>query len=1143
MSNVAQPPTSDVEEQESQEKPEAKDPSLPNLLSSLYRLLKLARMYDGKNQVLTDGAEQVTTALADFCKSQRAVLADIIFANDTIFVNGVMVPMTRDVYERAMELAQLLQRAEISNLELAKHTKADDLVAFVQALARVLRDSSLKGGLRKATFGGVTTRWVRWRASLEAEAENVSRVVRTYATGVVLVRRFYAAYAAGKVEMPIVMPRVAARIVTHAEVEPPLLVALVAKRATNMDEATIAVNSAIVAALMARQITTDRMVLANLVISALLYDTGRRRLLGAKGGAAVLGQVQRPLTEAEQGRLAPSNAAATVALDGDSDAAFAHTFIAYEAHELRRASKLSSVYGTPRPPSILARILHIARSFSELMVPGPYAAAMGPYDAAEFLASRATDDNDRIYIKLLLGGLGVFPPGTTVELSTGEIGVVVRVPDLPVDFARPPVRLIFDRTGVALREPVDVDLAAPSSEIRTIVRTIDADSQQQKFMRSFVLAITREEEQRGRRPPPMAAPQPPAPLPPPPPAITLSEDSNSGAEDAATLVRRPPAKPVGAPPPPIPRPHPQDAVITSPPPPMARTHPEDIVATNRPPPIGRPHPADAVVTGRLPPIGRPHPADAHVTARQPPAQARANAAAERAERGERASESPPQTRERPSQVVPAGRPPPAPESSSFERSQAYEQPRRQAARPAMDQELEPARPSRRNPGRTALEERPQRRLDPRAEDDDSLPGLDASSDSQSGARPRPMAAAPQTAVHPILPPVQPAITYNREELPSDRSLPGVIWPSAMPSVTGPSPQAPVVARPPPPAAAPPPIVPAASQPMAPEPRARLDNDREKDREGSRFPPERQTSSRNRVVGGDRPAPIPRVDPRAEEDDGSIPNILVSREPATGSRPRPPLDPRPRVPREEPHLAAPAPTRRAEPAPAPARAPEPPAAPPPARAAEPPSAARAPLPPPARTPDPAPAQPEPRAAARALPKPKSDTAATVQRSWGHFAAELEASREMPEADEVGTEADILELPTAPVAETPGAPKRRHSNAATVARSWADYASDLRESMGKESVAEDVHDSSAPEAPAEEPTRRAEWGRDAVPKAPPTGVRQAQQPDEPTARKDWEKRGGRVTKITIPEDPTESPLTLADDDATREKGWGDDKPKRR
>jgi hypothetical protein len=549
-----------------------------DLIASVYRLLKLTRMYEENNQALMTGANTLVASIQAFCAAHRVASADLMFASETVFVNGQMPKLSRDAYARAMDLAELLDKAGVSSLTIPRSASAQDLVAFLRVLLAAIRDPARKAELAdKAGFRGIRARKLRRLPGTQAEGDRspAGRVVRTYACAVVLLRRLHADCGAGRAQkLPPGLFRIAQRIVTHAEEEAGLLVALAASRSRENDEANVSVATALVAVLMARQVTKDRAALANVVQSALVYHLGQARLMSHRE-ASVLATVS-PLSDDEQDRLAASGAAAIAALDRVDATTLPRAVIAFEAQWMRRAARLGPLYNGKRATSALGRILAVARSFAELMAPGPYAAATGPEDAIQFLSSRANDETERAYVKLLTGGLGIFPPGTMVELSTGEVGVVMRVPAQPVNFARPPVRVMYDDAGNLLETPFDVDLASPSAwgaTQRLIRRSVEADQQQTQAMRAYVLSVTRgdtteqrraasaNESQSGKRPIRAEPADPkdletgiavraPAPLasshpePPPPPSLACPEAPVSStrpeppSSGASTTARR-----------------------------------------------------------------------------------------------------------------------------------------------------------------------------------------------------------------------------------------------------------------------------------------------------------------------------------------------------------------------------------------------------------------------------------------------------------------------------------------------------------------------------------------------------------------------------------------------------------------------------
>ena len=91
-----------------------------DVIASIYRLLKLTRMYEENNQALMTGADTLVASIHAFCAAHRVASADLMFASETVFVNGQMPKLSRDAYARTMELAELLDKAGVSSLTIPR---------------------------------------------------------------------------------------------------------------------------------------------------------------------------------------------------------------------------------------------------------------------------------------------------------------------------------------------------------------------------------------------------------------------------------------------------------------------------------------------------------------------------------------------------------------------------------------------------------------------------------------------------------------------------------------------------------------------------------------------------------------------------------------------------------------------------------------------------------------------------------------------------------------------------------------------------------------------------------------------------------------------------------------------------------------
>jgi len=103
---------------------------------------------------------------------------------------------------------------------------------------------------------------------------------------------------------------------------------------------------------------------------------------------------------------------------------------------------------------VLARIVSIANFYDELCNPLNIAAALTPHEALSMMFAKLRSKFDPKLLQVFIRCLGVYPPGTIVQLSNGVIGMVATI-----NTAKPmkPVVVIYD-AGVPRDEAILVDM-------------------------------------------------------------------------------------------------------------------------------------------------------------------------------------------------------------------------------------------------------------------------------------------------------------------------------------------------------------------------------------------------------------------------------------------------------------------------------------------------------------------------------------------------------------------------------------------------------------------------------------------------------------------------------------------------------------
>ncbi|WP_437632875.1 hypothetical protein [Sorangium sp. So ce854] len=471
------------------------------LVQMIYRLAKACLLHSDSNQAVLSLVPSAIDSIVEYCELSGSEAATLVFAGNTLFLNGQMLRASRDTYELALELGSFFEACDVSELVLEKTVRRAELAAFARLLADAQRDRSIAARLLQSNLRGVRVRKLTNpfpAGAIEGDGTRIGRISRTYAAAILVMRSFYAALRSSEPALPQRVKRVAQKLVAAAEEDARLLLSVAAGKVADPDEAGLSVSTAIVALGIARQLTTDRRMLGSLVTAALLYDVSRLRLTGVLAGPAggeepaARSLFERSLSDDEKERLPASAAVMLTALGKLHAPSITRTVIAYEALGLRPGGRPGLLYGGRRSPTVLARILAAARQFTELRS-APFPAIDGASSGGSSLdavlqrmLAGAESATDRAIGKLLVGALGIIPTGTFVQLSTGELGVVLSTPSSPARFAQPPVRVLFDEQGHLLAAPFDVDLAqrAPGAEPCFIVRPVEVEPHHERAIRA-----------------------------------------------------------------------------------------------------------------------------------------------------------------------------------------------------------------------------------------------------------------------------------------------------------------------------------------------------------------------------------------------------------------------------------------------------------------------------------------------------------------------------------------------------------------------------------------------------------------------------------------------------------------------------------
>lgn len=421
----------------------------------VHRLTKGATLYDADNQAAIRQLEMTRHAVIAYGKA-TGVNPKLFFTDKSVFVGGRLLRAGRSVYAVALELGRILRRFSIDEVAIGYDVPVEDLRLFQSAMRDALRGSGESPA--KQPYKRIRMRRGQPPGRKNEDLSPEEVIIRTYATATIVMRRFLEQLQGQDYKMPIGVRRVAQQLAEMGAVQNPAFLGTTAVYNSKHEHAGRAVNSALIALAMARQLTDDKRLLARVASGALLFDIGIPRVAGSGPlGEGRVGAALPNLIEEQIPELPPSTAATAWAVGGFGSAAIQHTVLTYEATAVAHSDLAEAPYRGLRPPTIHARIVATARRFTKLLADPDH--EYTPDQVLSQMIRGARSEADRTMIRLLMSALGMFTSGSLVKLSTGETAQVVRTSNNPLMFSTPVVRPVLASTGARIDRGQYIDLA------------------------------------------------------------------------------------------------------------------------------------------------------------------------------------------------------------------------------------------------------------------------------------------------------------------------------------------------------------------------------------------------------------------------------------------------------------------------------------------------------------------------------------------------------------------------------------------------------------------------------------------------------------------------------------------------------------
>ena len=451
------------------------------LVPRLGHYMRIQAMYDAGNDTPQRALQEILDTLARVEAEEDAVA--LVIAGVNAFVNGVRLKLDRTTTDNVLQFGETLASYGLGGVVFLQGVRKESIATFYRLLDATEASPEARPKLAEALGReGIADLALIPPKVVSTVAEDVQqqsylqrqKSVETYTTGML------ALGVGGRKYVPDAVQRrrqsqVVRNLIELGEEDPDNVMNLSAVRDAGDAFQNHVMSTTVLSLSVGMSLGLNRKHLLRLGLCAMHTDVGET-------------QLPEELME-KPGQFSPRerNQMETHTVRGFVHLLNTHGF---NAHTLERAVvslehhlnyDLEGGYPAVRRGELhlFSRIVAITDTYNALLADRPHRPSFAPDQAVKIIARGAGTRFDPVLAKVFLASIGNYPPGSLVELSTGEVSVVYGSGsgDRPMD--RPKVVLVLDERGKEILPPRVVDLhdKIPGRRAykRSIVRPLDPE--------------------------------------------------------------------------------------------------------------------------------------------------------------------------------------------------------------------------------------------------------------------------------------------------------------------------------------------------------------------------------------------------------------------------------------------------------------------------------------------------------------------------------------------------------------------------------------------------------------------------------------------------------------------------------------------
>ncbi len=434
-------------------------------LLSLNAAWKNLGLYSPTHPAAASAFQSLTNAFEKLVGGKERITIGVV--HETLVLNGVPLTAKPDLFRT---LVTRLQKGEIQGLTLQKGCTMEELRHLVELLGRnVKRDELEQEFKRRGVSHIIVVQLGQDGAGPPRKVEAVDDRVGAgaiYSRALQTIRKVFQEVRLGKVPSVGEVQRTVEDVVGGILKAKHSLMALTMIKSYDEYLFNHSVNVGILSMALGESMGLEVSALRELGLGSLLHDVGKINIPEAIINAP------RKLTDEEFEIIKrhPVDGVKILEQMGvQSEIALRVT----KEHHIDFDGRGYPRLGTDEQPHAYSMIVHVADTYDAMTTVRSYKNATEPNQAISQMKKLAGTAFNPLTVDSFVEMLGIYPPGSAVRLTTGEIGVVTR-PGTE-DVARPWVRIVQDGEG----KPVDGDE----------VNLMEWDTQAEDYARTIVIAF------------------------------------------------------------------------------------------------------------------------------------------------------------------------------------------------------------------------------------------------------------------------------------------------------------------------------------------------------------------------------------------------------------------------------------------------------------------------------------------------------------------------------------------------------------------------------------------------------------------------------------------------------------------------------